>query len=76
MFSFSMLVEAVSRFVCCALPQRLPPLTPTQAFLLGALSKALATVATYPYIRSKVRGRKDLVSRMTHGRFLPLCTNG
>ncbi|PHJ24805.1 carrier superfamily protein [Cystoisospora suis] len=33
---------------------RLPPLTPTQAFLLGALSKALATVATYPYIRSKV----------------------
>ncbi|PFH37266.1 carrier superfamily protein [Besnoitia besnoiti] len=34
--------------------RRLLPLTSTQAFLLGALSKALATVVTYPYIRSKV----------------------
>ncbi|CBZ54574.1 hypothetical protein NCLIV_050020 [Neospora caninum Liverpool] len=36
------------------LTQRLAPVTPAQAFCLGALSKALATVITYPYIRSKV----------------------
>ncbi|KAI5119427.1 hypothetical protein M0805_009878 [Coniferiporia weirii] len=30
-------------------------LTPWQAFLVGALSKTLATVVTYPYIMAKVR---------------------
>ena len=30
-------------------------LTSTQAFFIGALSKALATVVTYPYIMAKVR---------------------
>ncbi|OEH79531.1 putative methionyl-tRNA formyltransferase [Cyclospora cayetanensis] len=34
--------------------QVLPPLTALQSFLLGAISKAFATVATYPYIRAKV----------------------
>ncbi|CAE6529852.1 unnamed protein product [Rhizoctonia solani] len=32
-----------------------PKLTPGKAFLVGALSKTLATVVTYPYIMAKVR---------------------
>ena len=36
----------------------LPPLTGIQSFVLGAISKALATLATYPYIRAKVLNPK------------------
>jgi hypothetical protein len=44
-------------------------LTAGQAFLVGALSKALATVVTYPYIMAKVRMQwkapKDTLKKLT-----------
>ncbi|KAL8272538.1 hypothetical protein Esti_003537 [Eimeria stiedai] len=43
--------------------QVLPPLSGLQTFLLGAVSKAVATVATYPYIRAKVLLQARLLDR-------------
>ncbi|KAL8439895.1 hypothetical protein Efla_006514 [Eimeria flavescens] len=43
--------------------QVLPPLSGLQTFLLGAASKAVATVATYPYIRAKVLLQARLLER-------------
>ena len=44
-------------------------LTSTQAFMIGALAKALATVVTYPYIMAKVRMQwkapKSAISKLT-----------
>ncbi|KAL8435759.1 hypothetical protein ACSSS7_002241 [Eimeria intestinalis] len=45
------------------LQQVLPPLSGLQTFLLGAVSKAVATVATYPYIRAKVLLQARLLER-------------
>lgn len=43
--------------------QVLPPLSGLQSFLLGAVSKAVATVATYPYIRAKVLLQARMLQR-------------
>ncbi|KAF8754104.1 Mitochondrial carrier [Rhizoctonia solani] len=42
-------------------------LTPGKAFLVGALSKTLATVVTYPYIMAKVRLQAGSISRPESG---------
>jgi len=49
-------------------------MTPGKAFLIGAASKTLATVVTYPYIMAKVR----LQAKYTPapGPILPITTNG